>query len=775
MRLTFIKKDLTRHRLISTGLTICIMMTSFLATSAAQMTVQLNGSISNLLHSAKAPDFVQMHDGSLKEKDIEAFSSKQSMVKAHQIVPMIPIEHANIKFGNEPAKAGVMDHLFVKQNRYFDFLLNEQNEKLTVSKGEVAVPIYFQQRYHLKIGETLLIGKGSNQFSFRIKAFLRDAQMNPSLVSSKRFLLHHKDWDAMNQVFHKKEYLIEFLLHDAAQADAFQAIYQSSQLPQQGPAVTLPLLRMLNALTDGMVIAILLLSCMLLIGIALLSLHLAMTASIEEDEREIGILKVLGIPLSRIKQLYVGKYALLAGIGCIAGYGLTFIFGDMFTANIQRYMGNQPSFTSWFIPLCVSVVMAMIIISFSYTVLRKFGRVSAAQALQGSVISTNDKKQIPLHLKKNRFISVNIWLGLKDLLSRKKLYTTITCIMALCTFLMLLPIQLWYTLQSPDFITYLGSGQSDLRIDIRQGNHLKENTNKIESMIRDDRDIQASAIYETTSLQAKSKENSLETLYLEAGNLSAFPLTYLQGRQPLKKKEIALSVLSSDSLQKKVGEKITLVTNGQEIQKTVTGIYQDVTNGGKTAKAISQPFPQTALWKTIQIQLNQGVEIAEKKTVFEKEISPAKVTDMKEYVHQTIGSTASLVKVVAFLSTLAAFGTASLMLFMFLHMLKAKDSSRNHLLRTIGFSKKDVTVQYITSFIVVIFLGTFIGTIAVHSIGPALMSVGGASLGASSLQWLAPQWVSIVYPITLLIISLALTASLLKTLFTSQTTRHTLS
>ncbi|PRS42343.1 ABC transporter permease [Bacillus sp. NMCC4] len=775
MRLTFIKKDLTRHRLISIGLTICIMLTSFLATNAAQMTVQLNGSISNLLHSAKAPDFVQMHDGSLNEKDIEAFSNKQSMVKAHQIVPMIPIEHANIKFGHEPAKAGVMDHLFVKQNRHFDFLLNEQNEKLTVNKGEVAVPIYFQQKYHLKIGETLLIGKGSNQFSFRIKAFLRDAQMNPSLVSSKRFLLHHKDWDAMNQVFHKKEYLIEFLLHDAAQADAFQAIYQSSQLPQQGPAVTLPLLRMLNALTDGMVIAILLLVCMLLIGIALLSLHLAMTASIEEDEREIGILKVLGIPLTRIKQLYVGKYAVLACVGCIAGYGLTLLFGDMFTANIQRYMGNQPSFTSWFIPLCVSIVIAMIVISCSYAVLRKFGRVSAAQALQGGAISTNDKKQIPLHLKKNRFIPVNIWLGLKDLLSRKKLYTTITCIIALCTFLMLLPIQLWHTLQSPDFITYLGSGQSDLRIDIRQGNHLEENTNEIESMIREDRDIHTSAIYETTSLQAKSKENTLETLYLETGDLSAFPLTYLQGRQPLKNKEIALSVLSSDSLQKKVGEKITLVTNGHEIQKTVTGIYQDVTNGGKTAKAISQPFSQSALWKTIQIQLKQGVEIAEKKTVFEKGISPAKVTDMKEYVHQTIGSTASLVKIVAFLSTLAAFGTASLMLFMFLHMLKTKDSSRNHMLRMIGFSKKDVTAQYITSFIVVISLGAFIGTIAVHTIGPALMSVGGASLGASSLQWLAPQWVSVVYPITLLIVSLALTASLLKTLFTNQTTRHTLS
>ncbi|MGE7245035.1 FtsX-like permease family protein, partial [Bacillus altitudinis] len=341
MRLTFIKKDLTRHRLISIGLTLCIMMTSFLATSAAQMTVQLNGSISDLLQSAKAPDFVQMHDGSLDEKAVDIFSSKQSMVKAHQIVPMIPIEHVSIKFGQEPAQAGVMDHLFVKQNRYFDFLLNERNEKLTVNKGEVAVPIYFQQKYHLKIGERLLITKGSHQFSFQIKTFLRDAQMNPSLVSSKRFLLHDADWATLNQVFQKKEYLIEFLLHDASQADAFQSLYQSSELPQQGPAVTLSLLRMLNALTDGMVIAILLLVCFLLISISLLSLRLAMTAAIEEDEREIGILKVLGIPLSKIKQLYVGKYAVLACIGCIAGYLMTLMFGDLFTANIQQYMGNR--------------------------------------------------------------------------------------------------------------------------------------------------------------------------------------------------------------------------------------------------------------------------------------------------------------------------------------------------------------------------------------------------------------------------------------------------
>ncbi|KLV19537.1 FtsX-like permease family protein [Bacillus altitudinis] len=775
MRLTFIKKDLTRHRLISIGLTLCIMMTSFLATSAAQMTVQLNGSISDLLQSAKAPDFVQMHDGSLDEKAVDIFSIKQSMVKAHQIVPMIPIEHVSIKFGQEPAQAGVMDHLFVKQNRYFDFLLNERNEKLTVNKGEVAVPIYFQQKYHLKIGERLLISKGSHQFSFQIKTFLRDAQMNPSLVSSKRFLLHDADWAALNQVFQKKEYLIEFLLHDASQADAFQSLYQSSELPQQGPSVTLSLLRMLNALTDGIVIAILLLVCFLLISISLLSLRLAMTAAIEEDEREIGILKVLGIPLSKIKQLYVGKYAVLACIGCIAGYLMTLKFGDLFTANIQQYMGNRLSFIHQVIPLLVSILTAMIVISFSYTVLRRFGQISAAQAIQGGISSPSHKKQVPMHLQKNRFLPVNFWFGLKDLFSRIKMYSTITCIIALCTFLMLMPIQLWYTLQSPDFITYLGSGKSDLRIDIRQGNDLEKSTNKIASMISVDHDIQTSAVYETTSLQAKTMENTLETLYLETGDLSAFPLTYLQGREPLKEEEIALSVLSADSLQKKIGEKVTLATNGQQIQKMVTGIYQDVTNGGKTAKALSQPFPHSSLWKTIQIQLKQGIDMAEKKAALETNMSPAKVTDMKEYVHQTIGNTASLVKVIALFSTIAAFGTASLMLMMFLHMLRAKDLNRTHLLRTIGFSQKDVTYQYLTSFIVVLSIGAFIGAIAVHTIGPALMSAGGASLGASSLQWLAPKWVWIVYPLLMFMVNLTVISWLLKSFFSSKISRHTLS
>ncbi|MFB8736307.1 hypothetical protein ACEQPO_29650 [Bacillus sp. SL00103] len=103
------------------------------------------------------------------------------------------------------------------------------------------------------------------------------------------------------------------------------------------------------------------------------------------------------------------------------------------------------------------------------------------------------------------------------------------------------------------------------------------------------------------------------TLFRNRQSLSIFPLTYLQGRQPLKKKDIALSVLSSDSLQKKVGEKITLVSNGHEIEKDcdwhLSGCHERWENSKSNITAISAISPL----ENHSNQLNPGVEIEEKK------------------------------------------------------------------------------------------------------------------------------------------------------------------
>ena len=73
---------------------------------------------------------------------------------------------------------------------------------------------------------------------------------------------------------------------------------------------------------------------------------------------------------------------------------------------------------------------------------------------------------------------------------------------------------------------------------------------------------------------------------MELGDHSVFPLAYAAGRAPAENNEIALSVMNADELGKTVGDVILIMIEGEERAFTVSGIYADITNGGKTAKAV---------------------------------------------------------------------------------------------------------------------------------------------------------------------------------------------
>ena len=61
----------------------------------------------------------------------------------------------------------------------------------------------------------------------------------------------------------------------------------------------------------------------------------------------------------------------------------------------------------------------------------------------------------------------------------------------------------------------------------------------------------------------------------------------MEGRAPEGEGEISLSFAnaSKDGLNKKVGDEVVVKVGREEKTLKVTGIYQDITNGGKTAKA----------------------------------------------------------------------------------------------------------------------------------------------------------------------------------------------
>ena len=251
-----------------------------------------------------------MHSGEINQADIDRWASNNSLVKDKQTVEMLNIDGSNIYLGSSPTaeKDSVMDIGFVKQNSSFDFLLNLESQMIQVSRGDIAVPIYYMQQENMKIGDKVRISNQAFDMEFTVVEFVRDAQMNPSIIHSKRFVVNEADFEKLKKNLGEVEYLIEFQLTDLSKLSEFSNAYQSSNLPRNGPAVDYNLFKALNALTDGIVAAVIILVSILLNIVAILCLRFTILATIEEDYREIGVMKAIGIHQPIVYSQYYAVY-----------------------------------------------------------------------------------------------------------------------------------------------------------------------------------------------------------------------------------------------------------------------------------------------------------------------------------------------------------------------------------------------------------------------------------------------------------------------------------
>ncbi|OFD10612.1 hypothetical protein BTGOE6_18170 [Bacillus wiedmannii] len=105
---------------------------------------------------------------------------------------------------------------------------------------------------------------------------------------------------------------------------------------------------------------------------------------------------------------------------------------------------------------------------------------------------------------------------------------------------------------------------------------------------------------------------------------------------------------------------------------------------------------------------------------------------------------------------------------MFFKMLLAKDSSQILIMKSIGFSYKDIRIQYIIRSIVIVLLGIVTGTCIAAMFGEMLVSWLGSFMGAAHIKFVVNPIVSYVICPAILFISVTT-----ATLFISFTIKQT--
>ena len=277
--------DIKNHKLLSLSTVFFMAASSLFISLAAVLFASLLGSVDGLMERAVTPDYLQMHTGEIQMEKIQAFAGEHSEIEKWQVGFFLNLDNGDLVLGNKSLADSTQDNGLCMQSECFDYLLDMDNTCPEVKAGEVYVPVCYRSVYDLNIGDKMQIGNEE----LVVAGFIRDSQMSSMMASSKRFLVSQTDYERIKKLG-DEEYLIEFRLKEGTDTDSFAADYGRAGLYANGPAITKPLIRMMNALSDGIMILVILLVGIGVLLISLLCIRFITALCVESDRKVVGML-----------------------------------------------------------------------------------------------------------------------------------------------------------------------------------------------------------------------------------------------------------------------------------------------------------------------------------------------------------------------------------------------------------------------------------------------------------------------------------------------------
>lgn len=139
-----------------------------------------------------------------------------------------------------------------------------------------------------------------------------------------------------------------------------------------------------------------------------------------------------------IHSMFLGRYIALIIIGCVVGMIVSVLTFEPLSVQMQKLYGVSGSGAGRILFASLgAVIVGMMIVLFVLRVLRRLNDTTAVNALSGII---NQRKK-----NKNKLC--------------------IAFVTAIAVFLMMIPSNLYSTLSSPKFVTYMGIGNADIRMD----------------------------------------------------------------------------------------------------------------------------------------------------------------------------------------------------------------------------------------------------------------------------------------------------------------------
>lgn len=766
MRWIDIKKEMKMHKGINIVLIFFVMISVCLVSVGTLIVIQLWSAIDNLYMIAKPPHFLQMHVGELDYQKIEQFAESDNHVTDYQIMEMMNLDGSQIwvtpSEGDEFSLADCLLGLgFIVEPETYDMLLDTNNQTVHLNEGEIGIPLVILDKYNINIGDKIILSDGKFSKEFTVTVFLRDAQMNSTLCSSTRFLLNQNDWNAVHEAMGEIEYLIEFYFDDPSYASAFQTVYESAGMPHGGQAITYTLLKLVSGLPDLITVVILILVSILLMLIAALCLGFTILATLEEEVKEIGIMKAIGISFRDICEIYLNRYKLLIIIGCVLGYFASLEVNQMLISHISQAFGKPEfSIVNLLLPILVILLVYLTDMSICKKIMNYIKKISVIDTIRENINVVNGKNKTSVKPSTISFkkMPVNLWVAWKEIMVHKKSWFLMTFVMIIAECIVMISANILNTFQSSEFITYMGQQKCDMMISVVSSEGLQEKYQNVMNLLNQDNTVENIVCESYITKSALNKDKEWKNIHIACSETRCTGLQYLKGRAPENDKEIALSLLNAKEFGVETGGYLTFQKGDAEEKIQVCGIYQDVTNGGYTSKMCCSVSEEEIYQYYLMVDFANGTDIDKMVQTYISTLgTDANVKSIEAFVEQTLSGLISQFSSVVWIIHILSVFLAALITVLFMKLILIKNRAQIAIQKVTGFSVKDIRSQYLCKTLISSLFGMILGVLLVQTAGESAVSsiIGLIGMGISKITFIVNFWqIYLAYPAVLLCVVL---------------------
>ncbi len=706
MYLNILKKDLKRKKTMNCIILLFVILSAMFFASSTNNILSVMGGLDRYLDMAGMMEHVAMVNepdsgeplaGQLRDND------KVRDFKRETVLTFTPDQiSCNGTAVDEPGMLFLSSVDTMQVNCY-----DLNNEKITeVAPGEVLLTSFAADKLNAKTGDTVRIEVGGETLTLKMAGICKDAVLGSTMVGCQRYILNNADFerfyaiDSIRQSYRAGMYLIN--TDNETAADLFSKV---AGCQFHVTRAVIKLSYMPETLTAGIIMVV----SIFLILIAFVVLRFTIGFTIQEEFREIGVMKAIGIRNGSIRSLYLVKYFGIALIGAAIGFAASFPFGRLLMDSVSKSMvlGNDHPVLSGVI--CTLIIIGIVVL-FSWSCTAKIRKLTPIDAVRSGQTGERFHKHGSLSLGKSP-LGAGTFLSLNNVISAPKQSAILIVVFTLCAMLVMVLSNMAETFASPKMISICSTTESDLYLDtetyeneILKGSMTVADANEeIEQILAKNgmpAEVVSVAAYNTA---VSFGEQSASVRFLHCADIKTADYVYSDGTAPQYPNEIAIANVAANEVGANIGDTLRLTMAGEEKEYIVTALFDTMSNLGMTGYFYEGAEPPLAAMQWVDCHQITFTDHPDVKTIEARKekvqdiFDTKKVYSIDEYVEKCTGVSGMLLGV-RNLTLAVSIVIILLMTVLLERSFISKERTEIALMKAVGFRNRSVIGVHVLRF-----------------------------------------------------------------------------